>query len=76
MIDAPYCPVCPHGSGVHLGRMGMHDHYRCCNCGIDWTLEVMDPEDDDCDDDGRFSSDAEADEDTVSGEQDDSGTDY
>ena len=57
--------ICECGCTVfmHLGTLGNREHVRCRDCGLDTSYEV-EPEDD-CDDDGRFSTDAEADEDAV-----------
>ena len=42
--DICYCPVCG-GPGVELGRLGNRAHYRCRNCGIDFSHEVDDHSD-------------------------------
>lgn len=30
------CPLC-YGPGVHLGTLGYREHYRCRNCGADFS---------------------------------------
>ncbi len=56
----------PHGEGVFLGAWGASDRFRCRDCGWDWSWS--EPSEDDSDDDGRFASDGEADENAVSGD--------
>ena len=34
--DNPECPVCA-GPGVPLGTLGRLSHFRCRNCGIDFS---------------------------------------
>jgi hypothetical protein len=34
--DDVYCPLCG-GEGVPLGTLGRRAHYRCRNCGIDFS---------------------------------------
>lgn len=36
--DSPECPTCG-GPGVSLGNLGKRVHYRCRNCGIDFSHE-------------------------------------
>ena len=63
--EAPSCPMCS-GPGVPLGKLGNRQHYRCRNCGMDFshedekttpapkpkkTNESADDDDDDDDDD-------------------------
>jgi predicted RNA-binding Zn-ribbon protein involved in translation (DUF1610 family)/transposase-like protein len=33
-----FCPVCG-GPGVYMGTLGSRDHYRCRNCGIDFSID-------------------------------------
>ena len=35
---SPECPECS-GPGHFLGKLGKRVHYRCCNCGIDFSHE-------------------------------------
>ena len=35
-VDPPECPQCS-GPGVFLGTLGSTDHYRCRNCGWEFT---------------------------------------
>lgn len=35
----PSCPVCT-GPGMHLGDMGRRQHWRCRNCGMDWSTQA------------------------------------
>lgn len=69
MFESPSCPQCVLGEGTFLGTLGHSSLFRCRDCGWDWS-EGADENEDDCDDDGRFATDAEADEEAVSGEWD------
>lgn len=60
MVECPQCS----GQPMFLGTLGSFDAYRCRQCGWDWSEPTL-VDDDDCDDDGRFSTDAEADEDAI-----------
>lgn len=62
-----FCENCDECYFTDLGVLGSLQHVRCRACGWDqsWPVEQ---DDDDCDDDGRFSTDAEADEDAISGD--------
>ena len=55
------CPCCDSDAAVFIGTLGSLDWFRCRDCGDDFSAARNDDEDD-SDDDGRFSSDAEADE--------------
>jgi transposase-like protein len=33
-----YCPICD-GHGEHLGGLGHLDHYRCRQCGMNFSKE-------------------------------------
>lgn len=35
------CPICGSGTGLPLGRMGSRIHYRCVNCGMEYSEEVQ-----------------------------------
>lgn len=61
------CPACG-GDPTFLGTLGAMDCFRCRACGWDWQELADETEEEDCDNDGRFSSDAEADEEAVGGE--------
>lgn len=37
--EGPACPVCEGGEGFLLGRLGRRSHFRCRDCGIEWSLE-------------------------------------
>ena len=63
------CEQCGSWTFTELGVWGSRQHVRCRNCGWDTSFPVEE-DDDDCDDDGRFSTDAEADEECVSGDYD------
>jgi hypothetical protein len=38
------CPVCG-GPGVLLGQLGRRVHFRCRNCGMDFSADVADLDD-------------------------------
>lgn len=50
---APSCPMCD-GPGNLLGQLGNRVHYRCRNCGADFSVQapplprIDDTEDDEC----------------------------
>jgi len=37
--EGPACPVCEGGEGYLLGRLGSRVHFRCRDCGIEWSSE-------------------------------------
>ena len=38
--EAPECPVCVTGYGIELGTLGHRTHFRCRNCGCEWSTVV------------------------------------
>jgi len=40
-----YCKVCS-GSLVYLGKLGNLRWYRCEDCGLEWSIEISDDDDD------------------------------
>ena len=34
---APSCPACSGGYGIELGTLGARVHYRCRNCGAEFS---------------------------------------
>jgi transposase-like protein len=35
-LESPACPLC-HGDGVHMGDLGARSHYRCRDCGMQFS---------------------------------------
>lgn len=60
------CPMCGCPDAIFIGTLGQYDNLRCRDCGWDYQVETGTA--DDNDDDGRFATDAEADEDATSPE--------
>jgi Zn ribbon nucleic-acid-binding protein len=56
------CPACNSPDADFLGTLGSLDHYRCCDCGIDYSAqheeweESEEWEDSDSEDDGDYGS--------------------
>lgn len=36
--ESPACPACD-GPGTLLGKLGKLDHYRCRNCGMEFSVQ-------------------------------------
>lgn len=48
-MNEPFCPMCD-GHGIFMGTLGSLDHYRCRDCGWDWSEQTEPEEEPDCDD--------------------------
>lgn len=38
-LNAVECPACGSPDVMHLGCLGNLDHFRCCDCGADFSVE-------------------------------------
>ena len=41
LLAEPMCPMCPEpGIVIELGTLGHRTHFRCRNCGCEWSTVV------------------------------------